>query len=102
MFSAGVVALLQMFSIGLYGGEENQSTIIATALSQDRMESIRNTAYGSIINEARAAVTGYTFFQREVVVTTPQANLKQVTVNVYWTEKSGDVSVSLVTYVSNI
>lgn len=102
LFSAGTIALLQIFSATLYGGSENQNTLIATGLAQEKMESIRNTPYASIVPEASAAVPGYTFFQREVVIATPIPNLSEVDVNVYWTERSGDVKISLVTYVSDI
>lgn len=102
LFSAGAVTLLEIFSVGLFSGGENENVLISTALAQDKMELIRNTAYCSVGNEAKAPVTGYPFFQREVVVTTPQSNLKQVTVNMYWTERAGEMKISLVTYVSNI
>jgi len=109
LFSAGAVSLLQIFSMTIYGGSENQNTLIATGLAQEKMELIRNSSYSSVGNEVRAAIPNYTFFQREVVVTTPIPNLKEVDVNVYWTERphdaapgAGDVKISLVTYVSNI
>ena len=59
-------------------------------------------SYASIANETKAAVSGFPAFQREVVVTTPQANLKQAVVNVYWYSKASELNVSLVTYVSNL
>lgn len=102
LFSAGAVVLLEIFSIGLFGGVESENTLIATALAQDKMELIRNSPYGSIADETKAPVTDYPFFQREVVVATPQTNLKQITVNMYWAERTGEMKISLVTYVSNI
>jgi len=102
LFSTGAVALLQIFSMTLYGGAENENTIVTTALAQEKMEELRNKPYASVLAEARAQVPDYTFFDREVLVTTPISNLKQVTVNVYWKERSGDVKTSLVTYVSDI
>ncbi len=103
-FSAGAVTLLQVFSTSLYGGAENENTLVATALAQEKMEEIRNEPYASVLPESRAQVPNYTFFDRQVVVddNTPASNMKRVTVNVYWNERSGDVTVSLVTYVSNI
>lgn len=102
LFSAGAVVLLQIFSIGLLGGLENENTLIATALAEDKLELIRNSPYNSIAKEEKAPVTDFPFFQREVLVATPQANLKEVTVNIYWTERSGQMVISLVTYASNI
>ncbi len=104
LFSAGAVTLLEIFSTGMIGGLENENTLIATALAQDEMELLRNTAYGFVVDVARADVPNYTFFEREVAVDddTPVTDMKQVTVNVYWTERSGDVKIQLVTYVSAI
>ena len=106
-FAAGAVVLLQIFSMGLYGSVDNENTMTATALAQEKMEEIRNVAYASILPEARAQVPNYTSFDREVLVvnapvSNPNPNLKQVTVNIYWNGKTGDVKISLVTYVSNI
>lgn len=102
LFSAGAVVLLEIFSMGLLGGLANENTFLATALAQDKMESIRNIPYGSISDETKAPVSGYPFFQREVIVSTPSSNLKQITVNMYWTERTGEIKISLVTYASNI
>ncbi|MDD4879594.1 MAG: type II secretion system protein [Candidatus Omnitrophica bacterium] len=102
LFAAGAVVLLQIFSMGLYGSVDNENTMIATALAQEKMEMMRNVPYASVLPEARAQVPNYTSFDREVLVATPVSNLKQVTVNIYWDGKAGDVKISLVTYVSNI
>ncbi len=101
-FAAGAVVLLQIFSMGLYGSVDNENTMIATALAQEKMEEMRNEPYTSIVPEVRAQVPNYTSFDREILVTAPVSNLKQVTVNIYWNGKTGDVKISLVTYVSNI
>lgn len=111
LFAAGTVTLLQVFSTSLYGGAENENTLVATALAQETMERIRNDTYGSVVDATRTPVPNYTFFESEVAVddNTPVTNMKQVTVNVYWNERphdatpgAGDVKISLVTYVSDI
>jgi prepilin-type N-terminal cleavage/methylation domain-containing protein len=98
----GFIALSQAVVTGLFVAGVNEQELVAANLAQERMEEIRNTAYTSIINEARAPVAGFTSYDREVVVTTPLSNLKQVNVTVYWHSKSDESSFSLVTYVSNI
>ena len=45
--------------------------------------------------------SGFSRFSRQVTVTTPYTNLKQVVVAVYWTTVGGETSVSLQTYRSN-
>lgn len=102
LMAAGFVGLLQAISVGLFAGGENETELVAVNLAQDKMEDIRNRSYANIVNEAKGAVFGFPAFTREVVVTTPQANLKQATVRVYWFTKSNELNISLVTYVSNI
>ena len=96
------VVLLEAFSTGLFSGGENETELVAINLAKERMEDIRNRTYATIVNEAKAVIAAFPAFQREVVVTTPQTGLRQVTVNVYWFTKANELNESLVTYVSDI
>lgn len=98
----GFVLLLQALATGLFAGGENETELIAINLAQEKIEELRNNNYSNIVNETKAAVPGFPVFQREVVVTTPQAGLKEVSVSVYWFTKADELNASLVTYVSNI
>lgn len=102
LISGGFVALLEALSTGLFAGTENENDLVAINLAQERIDEIRNRSYANIINEAKAVVSGFSAFQRQVVVTTPQTSLKQVNVTVYWYSKSSELNTSLVTYVSEI
>ena len=101
LFTAAFIALSLAVSQGLFVSGDSEASLVASNLAQEKMEEIRNTAYSSIANEAKAAVSGFSSYQREVVVSTPLTNLKQVAVNVYWFNKANELSVSLVTYASN-
>lgn len=98
----GFSFLSQAASQGFFVGTENENVFVASRLAQEKLEMLRNTSYAGVANETKAAVSGFSAFQREVVVTTPQTNLKQVTVSVYWYSKANELNVSLVTYVSNL
>lgn len=103
LFAAGAVVLLEIFSMGVYGSVENENTVIATALAQVKMEEIRNVPYTSIVPEMRAAIgSPYASFEREILLSAAKPNLKEVTVNIYWRQRTGDVKISLVTYVSDV
>ncbi len=101
IFTVGIVSVIGLFNMGLFGDVDAESTSTALALTQRRLEEIRNLDFTTgIVNETKAAVTGFTGFQREVIVTQPQTDLKQVTVTTYWTAKANEVGTSLVTYIS--
>ncbi len=101
LVTVGSLALSQAFSLGLFASADDESLLVSTQLAQEKMEEIRNKSYASIANETRAAVSGFSGFEREVVVSTPLTSLKQVSVNVYWFNKASELSTSLVTYASN-
>lgn len=102
LFTASFVALSETLTTGLLATGDNEGSLIATELAHEKMEEIKNKTYSAVTNETKAAVSGFSSFQREVVVTTPQTDLKQVSVTVYWFNKSDELSVGLATYVSNI
>ncbi len=101
LVTGGFVVLLQALNTGLFVSSDNESQLVAVNLAQEKAEDIRNTTYASIANEAKAVVPGFTTFQRDVVVTTPQTDLKQATITVYWNSKDVELDYSVVTYVSN-
>ena len=102
LFVSTFTVLAQAISVGLSSGGDNENSLIAANLAAEKMEILENTSYASIANEAKAAVSGFASFQREVTVTTPITSLKQTTVTVYWNHKSAELSYSLVTYFSNL
>ena len=101
IFTVGTLSIMGLFNMGLFGSLDAENTSTALALSRRRLEEIRNLNFTTgIVNESKAAVIGFTGFQREVIVTQPQTDLKQVTVTTYWTAKANEVGTSLVTYIS--
>lgn len=105
LFTVGVIAVAGFFSSGLFASSDAENTAIAMNLAQRRMEEIKNFTFANVVDEAKAAVSGFTGFEREVTVSDPSgaptiADLKDVTVTVYWDVKADEVSVSLRTLIS--
>lgn len=101
LFTIGVVLIVGLFGHGLTGSLDAENTTIAMNLGQGKMEEIRNLAYTDIASEAKDDVSGFSGFQRDVVVTEPQTGLKQVVVTTYWTFKGSTVSIPIQTYIPN-
>ncbi len=105
LLAVGVLACIDLLHRAQAGGTDGENVLIASNLAQARIEELRNVAYGSLANETKAGISspsGYSRFSRQVAVTTPYTNLKQVVVTVYWTAAGGETSVALQTYRSNI
>ena len=105
LFAGGTVACVELVQRGQQGQADGEQVLIATYLAQRRIEELRNTAYGSLADESKASVSspsGYTTFSRQVTITTPYTNLKQIVVTVYWTYGGSESSLSLQAYRSNV
>ena len=105
LFAVGTVAVIELLQRGQAGATDGEHVLIATHLAQRRLEELRNAAYASLADEAKASVAtpaGYTRFSRQVAVTAPYTNLKQVVITVYWNAPGGETSVSVQTYRSNV
>jgi prepilin-type N-terminal cleavage/methylation domain-containing protein len=97
------VPLLQILSGTLVASGEAKGTGIALKIAQAKLEEEKNTAYVDVITEAKAAVAGNTAYQREVIVSTPQTNLKDVRVIVYWfTPDGSEISIEVSSLVTNL
>lgn len=106
LFGTGLVFLLQIVSAGLFVGGQNENTIIAANLVQEKIEEIRNATYATLSTVTPAVeVSGFPAFTREVIVNDlvpAQTGLKQITVNVNWYAKNSLMTTTTVTYVSDI
>jgi type II secretion system protein I len=100
LFSVGVIAVIGLFSNAMSAGSDAENTAMAMNLVQERLEEYRNKDYLSVVNEAKAAVSAYPLFQRQVTVTESPTDLKRIRVDVYWTVPGGETSVFAETYVS--
>jgi len=99
--AVGPVIMIGLFSTAFVSSIDPEKTNIAMNLAQGRLEEIRNLDFETeIVSEPKSEVSGFPEFQRSVTVTSPETDLKQVTVDVYWSFKGGESTTSLVTYLS--
>ena len=105
LFAVGTVGAVELLHRAQLAAAQGENVLLATHVAEWRLEQLRNVAYASLADEAKASISspsGYTRFSRQVTVTTPYTNLKQLLVTVSWTAPGGEASVSLQTYRSNI
>jgi prepilin-type N-terminal cleavage/methylation domain-containing protein len=101
----GIAAATFVMGRGMFATTDTENVQQALALAQEKMESIRGTAFASIASESKAAVSGWSGFSREVTVSQPtgtNSDFKQVVVTVYWNTVDGELSTSLTTYVADV
>ena len=105
LFAVGMVAVIEVMQRSQAVTTDGENILIATQLAHRRFEELRNVAYGSLVDEAKASIaspSGFGRFSRAVTVTTPTTNLKQLVVTVSWNAPGGEASVALQTYRANV
>ena len=105
LFAISTVAIVEVMRQAQGNSADGENTLLATQLAQRRLEELRTTTYANLANEVKATIaspSGFSQFSRQVTVTTPYTNLKQIVVTVYWNAAGGETNVSLQTYRSNI
>ena len=101
LVAIALIPLLRALSTSLFVSAETESNIVALNLAQGEMEEMRSLPYESITSKARAEVEKHPGFESELIVTSPQTNLKKITVIVYWKTAGIEQSVSFETYAAN-
>ena len=107
LLGTGLVALIQIVSVGLFAGVENDTELVAINLVQEKAEEIRNKSFSgiTIAPEAKAVMASpFQKFKRSVDVAnnTPVTNMNKVTVTVYWDTEGIETNKTFITYVSTI
>jgi|GEM_PF-3662987 len=105
LLTGGIASATFVFGRSLYATTDAELLEQGTALAQERMENLRGGSFASIAGEAKAAVSGWSGFSREVAVTQPagtDSDFKQVVVTVYWDTTGGELSTALTSYVANV
>jgi type II secretion system protein I len=96
------VPLIQSLASGLLAGNEMKGTNFAVMAAQKKIEELKTGGYAAISNEAITSVEGFPAYNRQVKVTTPQTNLKNVQVTIFWKLGGSTYYATFETMVSNL
>lgn len=100
ILSVGLLGTAALITGIINGNKVSNRITTATVLAQDKMEEIKGLDYSSIVSEPKSSLPPpYDQYERQVTVIdpSPAANMKTVTVTVYW---ESNKSVSLQTIFS--
>lgn len=87
--TAVLIPLLASISSILVASGDTEHNMVAVNLAQAKMEEIKNTAFDSIVDESKSAVSGHPTYKQEVITSDPETGLRNVKVVVYWETSTG-------------
>ena len=97
----GLATLIGTMSVGMYADANLEYRITALNLANERLE-LKDSSYSSIVSATESSISGFAFVDdRIVTVSEVGTDLKDVQVEVRWTQKGSQQSVSVRTYIAN-
>lgn len=94
-------SIMELFNRGIFATGDARDYLLATSLTQEKLEELTNTSFSNVQSLDKNPVDGFARFERQVDVASVDANLKRVTVTSFWNVPNGEANVSLVTYKAN-
>ena len=108
---SGLIALMHVMSIGIFADSNLEYRLTALNLVNEKLEEIKNAGYSLASSETESSITGFSFIDNRTTTagfvdanlnsTTADTGLKDVTVQVQWTQKGSQDSVGEETLIAD-
>jgi len=109
--ASGLMVLMQLMGVAIFADADNEYNLIALHLANEKLEELKDGDYCSVASATESSISGFDFVdQRQWTVDYVDANLstsvsdtglKDVTVQVQWTQKGGTQSVAVETLIGD-
>jgi len=98
----GLVALMGVMSVGMCADAALEYRLTALNLANEKLEELKDSTYISLKSKKEKSILGFDFVdERKVTVKKIDTNLKDVKVEVKWTQKGSTQSVAVETYIAD-
>ena len=98
----GLATLMGTMSVGICADVNLEYRLTALNLANEKLEELKDSSYSSIVSATESSISGFAFVDdRIVTVSEVDTDLKDVQVEVRWTQKGSQQSVNVRTYIAN-
>ncbi len=98
----GLVALMGAMSAGICADAALEYRLIALNLANEKLEELKDSDYSLVTYATESSISGFSWvYDRIVTVSEVDTGLKNVQVEVRWTQKSITQSVAVETYIAD-
>lgn len=100
--AAGLMVLMQLMGVAIFADSNLEYSLTALNLANEKLEELKDSDYSSVASATEGSISGFSFVDdRIVTVSEVNPDLKDVQVEVRWTQKGGQQSIQLRTYITN-
>ncbi len=100
--TGGLMVLMQLMSVAIFADSDLEYSLISLNLANEKLEELKDSDYSSVTSATESSISGFSWVDdRIVTVSEVDTDLKDVQVEVRWTQKGGQQSVNVRTYIAN-
>jgi prepilin-type N-terminal cleavage/methylation domain-containing protein len=100
--ASGLMALMQLIGVAIFADSDLEYSLTALNLANEKLEELKDSDYSSVTSATESSISGFPFADdRVVTVSEVNTDLKDVQVEVRWTQKGGQQSIQLRTYIAD-
>ena len=100
--TSGLLALIHMLGVAIFADSDLEYNLTALNLANEKLEELKDSDYSSIVSATESPILGFSWIDdRVVTVSEVSTDLKDVQVEVRWTQQGGQQSVNVRTYIAN-
>ena len=99
--TGGLMILMQLMGVAIFADSDLEYSLTALNLANEKLEELKDSDYSSVASATESSISGFPFVDDRVVTVSEVNNLKDVQVEVRWTQKGGQQSIQLHTYIAD-
>jgi len=100
--ATGLMVLMQLMGVAIFADSDLEYSLTSLNLANEKLEELKDSDYSSVASATESSISGFSFVDdRIVTVSEVNTDLKDVQVEVRWTQKGGQQSVNVRTYIAN-
>lgn len=100
--TGGLMVLMQLMSVAIFADSDLEYSLTALNLANEKLEELKDSGYGSVVSATESSVPGFSWVDdRVVTVSEISTGLKDIQVEVRWTQQGGQQSINVRTYIAD-
>lgn len=105
LVAGGLMVLMQLMSVAIFADSDLEYSLTALNLANEKLEELKDYDYNDpnldLGTHTENSISGFDFVDDRIVTVSEVNDLKDVQVEVRWTQKGGQQSVNVRTYIAN-
>ena len=100
--ASGLMVLMQLMGVAIFADSDLEYSLMSLNLANEKLEELKDSNYSTVASATESSISGFSWVDdRIVTVSEVDTDLKDVQVEVRWTQKGGQQSINVRTYIAN-